>query len=217
MPIPIQIGSITDRLRNFFRIRGRTRFTLDETVVPVVQLQDLSTAPYQAGVTPAAGTIVNSGTAGGQVVIFLNPDATIPMAANLDEDPRFIGRSFNIQSLELRQRALGLVRYRVGSVPRAIVTGATITVMRRLVNVQVGTGISFVPVVLAVVPAIPFVIFPSTSEWHHAESLDASQLVKIPQIPITTIDRFNALIIEELLAGSLVDVSVRGFYQDQAP
>jgi len=55
VPYPIQSGSISDRLRKFFRIRGKTSFSLDEMVAPVVLVQDLTKGPYQAGVTPAAG------------------------------------------------------------------------------------------------------------------------------------------------------------------
>jgi len=60
VPYPIQSGSITERLRKFFRIRGRTGFQLDEMVAPVVMVQDLTKGPYQSGVTPAAGQIRNT-------------------------------------------------------------------------------------------------------------------------------------------------------------
>jgi len=55
VPIPIQSASLTERLRKFFRIRGKTGFVLDEVVAPVVLVQDLTLGPYQSGVTPAAG------------------------------------------------------------------------------------------------------------------------------------------------------------------
>jgi len=57
VPFPIQSGSITERVRKFFRIRGKTAFTLDEVVAPVVIVQDLTIGPYQAGVTPCAGEL----------------------------------------------------------------------------------------------------------------------------------------------------------------
>jgi hypothetical protein len=49
MPTPIQSSSITAKLRSFFRLRGRQIFTLDETSVPVVQVEDLTDAPYREG------------------------------------------------------------------------------------------------------------------------------------------------------------------------
>lgn len=48
MPTTIQSSSITSKLRSFFRLRGRQIFTLDETAVPVVQVEDLTSAPYRA-------------------------------------------------------------------------------------------------------------------------------------------------------------------------
>lgn len=47
MPTPIQSSSITKKLRSFFRLRGRQIFTLDETAVPVVAVEDLTSAPYR--------------------------------------------------------------------------------------------------------------------------------------------------------------------------
>lgn len=47
MPTPIQSSSITNKLRSFFRLRGRQIFTLDETTVPTVQVEDLTSAPYR--------------------------------------------------------------------------------------------------------------------------------------------------------------------------
>lgn len=47
MPQPIQTAGISDRLRRFFRLRGRTGFQLDETVVPVVNVQDLDNPLYR--------------------------------------------------------------------------------------------------------------------------------------------------------------------------
>lgn len=47
MPTPIQSSSITAKLRSFFRLRGRQIFTLDETTVPMVTVEDLTGAPYR--------------------------------------------------------------------------------------------------------------------------------------------------------------------------
>lgn len=49
MPTPIQASSITAKLRSFFRLRGRQIFALDETAVPIVSVEDLTTAPYREG------------------------------------------------------------------------------------------------------------------------------------------------------------------------
>jgi len=48
MPTPIQSSSVTAKLRSFFRLRGRQIFTLDETAVPTVSVEDLTQAPYRA-------------------------------------------------------------------------------------------------------------------------------------------------------------------------
>lgn len=47
MPTPIQVSSITNKLRSFFQLRGRQLFTLDETAVPIVSVEDLTQAPYR--------------------------------------------------------------------------------------------------------------------------------------------------------------------------
>ena len=47
MPTPIQSSSVTAKLRSFFRLRGRQIFSLDETVVPTAQVEDLTAAPYR--------------------------------------------------------------------------------------------------------------------------------------------------------------------------
>lgn len=105
MPLPIQLGSLTDRLRKLFRIVGRTRFTLDETVVPVVLVQDLTVGPYQAGVIPAAGGIIwdNLLVAGSQVVLLLNPDDVAILGGSLGD--QFEGRSWTSLQLEVWNRS----------------------------------------------------------------------------------------------------------------
>lgn len=47
MPLEIQRGELTDRLRRFFGITGRVPSQLDETVVPVANLQQLDQPPYR--------------------------------------------------------------------------------------------------------------------------------------------------------------------------
>lgn len=47
MPIPIQNGGIADQLRNFLQLVGRAGTTLDEVVVPIVNLMDLGQQPWR--------------------------------------------------------------------------------------------------------------------------------------------------------------------------
>lgn len=47
MPQPIQQGTVADRLRNFLRLSGRIPVQLDENVVPIVNVQDLSQPPWR--------------------------------------------------------------------------------------------------------------------------------------------------------------------------
>ena len=42
----IQGGSISNRLRSYFRLRGKTTFNLDEVVVPVVMAENVARPPY---------------------------------------------------------------------------------------------------------------------------------------------------------------------------
>lgn len=46
MPLDIQVGDVAERLRRFFDLRGRIPGRLDEVVVPVINLGDLSKPPY---------------------------------------------------------------------------------------------------------------------------------------------------------------------------
>jgi len=103
VPYPIQLGPITDRMRKFFRIRGRTNFQLDEIVAPVTIIQDLTKGPYQAGVTPAAGTITHTVVqprlgALASVNILLN-DKAGSVTPNLGKN--FVGRSFSFTWMEI--------------------------------------------------------------------------------------------------------------------
>jgi|GEM_PF-6731893 len=47
MPLVTQQGEVADRLRRFFRIAGRIPSTVDETVVPTVNLQALDRPPWR--------------------------------------------------------------------------------------------------------------------------------------------------------------------------
>jgi len=79
MPQPIQDAGLSDRLRRFFKLRGRTSFQLDETVVPVVVLETLS-GPYYPiknifarGRSPAKGSAVANTTFQSQAAIYFGP------------------------------------------------------------------------------------------------------------------------------------------------
>jgi len=47
MPLPIQQGSVADRLRNFLKITGRAATSVDEVLVPIISVQDLDQMPYR--------------------------------------------------------------------------------------------------------------------------------------------------------------------------
>jgi len=220
VPIPIQVGSLTDRLRNFLRIRGRVKLQLDETIVPTVQVQDLTRGPYLAGVKPCAGTLDIAVPVGApsQFVIYLNPDATLPAVADLTTDIRFVGRSFTATAIELTQRGSVVFRWRAGLVPRALFTGATVTAAKQLISVQDGRGIlDRVPVVIGTIIAAPFVILGLTSEFFEAtqRGVEAAPLI-MPSDPGTTITSEQVIVLEQLNAGpGNVDLNVRGIFQSQ--
>jgi hypothetical protein len=48
MPLDIQQGGYADKLRRALGVRGRMPLRLDESVVPVVQVQDLDRPPYRS-------------------------------------------------------------------------------------------------------------------------------------------------------------------------
>jgi len=87
MPTPIQSSSITNKLRSFFRLRGRQIFTLDETSVPVVIVEDLTTAPYRENhqvrfsIGVVKDLVAPSGAArDGYVLINTTPIGTSPVS-----------------------------------------------------------------------------------------------------------------------------------------
>lgn len=220
MPIPIQLGSLTERLRRFLRIRGRVRLSLDETVVPTVQVQDLTRGPYLAGVEPCAGNLVLVSPAGApsQWVIYLNPDAALLPAADLTTDLRFVGRSFTVQSLYISQRTSVNYRYRVGLVPRGIMLGGTFTVTKQLLSVQDGAGVlDTVPVIIGTIVAAPFVPFAAPNEFFTATNNGVPEIpIVMPSLPGTTITTEQAIVIEQVNAGAgTSDLNIRGTYQTQ--
>lgn len=62
--IPAQLGAVTDRVRRFFGVRGPYSAAVDETISPVVQLQDLGQQPYDVNSERwiARGNITFAGT-----------------------------------------------------------------------------------------------------------------------------------------------------------
>jgi len=111
MPYPIQLGAVTDRLRNFFRLRGKTTFMLDEVVVPVTMVQDLTKGPYVAGVTPAAAeinvTVDIINQAGVAILLNTKVGSLIPTAAI--KQP-LAGKSFSVKSIEWQNTGAAVPR-----------------------------------------------------------------------------------------------------------
>lgn len=103
MPYPIQLGAITDRMRNFFRIRGKTSWMLDEVIVPVTMVQDLTQGPYQAGVVPVALEINQVGNAVGAgpatVVVLNNKVGSLVPSEEIQKDLK--GQSLSITYVEM--------------------------------------------------------------------------------------------------------------------
>lgn len=218
MPLPIQVGSVTSRLRNFFRIRGRSKFLLDEIVVPTVQVQDLTKGPYQAGVTPGAGTgqITTNVLGGSQVAILLNPTgALVAVLPELD----FEGRSFSITELECINRGGGtFTSMRWLMTPRANVLAAGApTALFQLQPVQEGDGIRRIPVVI-VTFASGGIITTNPDFYNGGPAANGSAGSRIRPLmrPEHTIGPAQALVIEDQsLVTSVLSFNVRGFYQEQ--
>ena len=149
MPLPIQSGSISTQLRDFFRLRGRTAFHLDETVVPVVVLKDLSPA---LGELPASSGIVWTDpiAGGGQVVIMLNPDAT---TLQILLDPlAFEGRTYTSDDTYILNRSTGLlssVIVHIVSRNNVLAPGPPTAIVQLNQTRENATGLRRVPVVLA--------------------------------------------------------------------
>jgi len=226
MPYPIQSGSITDRLRKFFRIRGRTNFQLDEMVAPVVMVQDLTQGPYQAGVTPCAGaiswqipTIVSGDDA--LLAIMLNDKAgsLTPILGN-----QFEGRSFSVTGVELQNTGDEILdQLALNLVSRADVIGLGVPVnASSLVSIQNNPGKLTVPVEMfgfhgaggvgqqiwrGVVGAL------GTTPLANEGSLRV--IVPIPSITIGPEDAILFRNPGGTTTASVVFVSIRGFYQEQ--
>jgi len=222
VPYPIQSGSITDRLRKFFRIRGKTDFALDEMVAPVVIVQDLTVGPYQAGVTPAAGTLSANflNTGGSAVALILNSK---PGSVTEKLDRQFDGRSFSVSWIEI-QNALGVASeimtdLQLFVAPRSLVFAGVPTNNATFFSIQENDGSRRVPVEL-------FEFFaglsPTTGRiWRgllgdNLNTLGALRIIEPePAITIGPEDALVMVSIDSTTLDQVIRISMRGFYQEQ--
>jgi len=222
VPFPIQSGSITERVRKFFRIRGKTSFVLDEVVSPVVMVQDLTKGPYQAGVTPSAGEIV-----------FDLPTGAFPIYALVLNDkkgsltevlgPQFDARSFSVTWFEMQLvpstpgEVIGQLQFFLAK--RSDVFGNVPDKASQLTSIQNNDGSQGVPV-----EQFTFDAGFSVGDkiiWRGLLGDNVNTLGSrrtIAPSPEITIGPKDALLLRNGIA-ALTDqqiyVSVRGFYQEQ--
>jgi len=221
MPYPIQSGSITDRLRKFFRIRGRTGFQLDEMVAPVVLVQDLTKGPYQAGVTPCAGQIrINVGISSFSACVLLNdkPGSLTPVLG-----PDFDNRSFSFtwaQILNIDNLATEMDDLSLELVKRADVIAAGVPVgAESLFSIQNNDGSLSVPVEIFTFPG-PAI--PGQPIWRgvlgdNVNTLGRQQTFEDIQ-PNITIGPEDALMWAQNFTPAAANdsqLNIRGFYQEQ--
>jgi len=221
VPYPIQSGSITDRLRKFFRIRGKTGFALDEMVAPVVIVQDLTKGPYQSGVTPAAGSI-----------FFAPPASTWSVAVLLNDKPgsitpvlgaEFISRTFSFLWAEQQQTdfdvtQLASLSLRLSTRQQVITAGVPIS-STTLFSIQNNDGSLTVPVEMFALPdqIVGAVI------WNGIMGDNVNTLGSLRRFediqPNITIGPDDALVFNSGIAAAggieRMRVNVRGFYQEQ--
>jgi len=234
VPIPIQSGSLTDRLRNFFRIRGKSGFQLDEMVAPVVLIQDLTKGPYQAGVTPAAANQtlvpldVGQGALGWAFAIILNDKlgSVTPVLPR-----QFNGRSFSFTYADVVNREPPIllafmedVRLRLGN--RAAVVAAGIpTASRQFANIQTNRPREDSQQVTIPVEIFAFnaTTVAGSTIWSgnlgdNTNTVGSRKVFEDIQ-PNITIGPNDALIFSNLTSpaatGGIVSIALRGFYQEQ--
>lgn len=63
MPLPFQRGEVGADLAKFLALKGVTTLGLDESVVPVIQLVDLTDSPYMSYAVPCARGLAVAGVA----------------------------------------------------------------------------------------------------------------------------------------------------------
>jgi len=222
VPLPIQSASLTERLRKFFRIRGKTAFSLDEIVAPVVIVQDLTKGPYQAGVTPAAGTItwtIPGGSTEPSINVLLNdkPGSIVPQLGN-----QFDGRSFSFTYIEIQQSTdTGAeqldILLRLGTRANSVL-GTPITATANLFSIQQNDGSLTVPVEMFSMSGLAA---SGSNIWRGFLGDNINTLGTLRSIepnPELTIGPNDALILLNLASPTVtqqVRVSFRGFYQEQ--
>jgi len=223
VPIPIQLGSITDRLRKFFRIRGKTGFLLDEVVAPVVLVQDLTVGPYQAGVTPAAGAIIWNvpNATNAALVIMLNDKSGSP-TPELGQE--FDGRSFSVTWIEIQNVTDDVTielldRLEMGLDSRASAAANTPISSARLISIQDNDGKREVPVEMF---GYDSTVQGGSVFWRgllgdNTNTLGSRRTYE--PTPNLTIGPGSAIVLRNLPSAQLnaqtLFVSVRGFYQEQ--
>jgi len=214
---------MSDRLRKFFRIRGKTGFVLDEVVAPVVLVQDLTEGPYQSGVTPAAGVIAfqTGATGTGSLAILLNdkPGSITPVL-----DRQFDNRSFSVSWIEIQLRdvlaaiePLDDLRFSIGTRASVVAAGVP-TSAESLVAIQINDGSQLIPVELVFIAAG---IAQGSLIWRgvlgdNTNTLGSRRTME-PE-PNITIGPNDALIFTNAtttIAAQDLFVTVRGFYQEQ--
>jgi len=223
VPFPIQSASITDRLRKFFRIRGKTSFSLDEVVAPVVLVQDLTKGPYQAGVTPAAGVVREFvGAAGSFSFAFLLNDKPGSLTPVLDR--QFDDRTFSFTWAEIANVEIAApgplpdLALRLASRADVLASGVP-TAAASLVSIQENDGSIKIPVEIFVFDAA---LIPGVDIWRGQLGDNTNTLGvrrTFPDVqPNITIGPKDALLFVSLTGaapGVEVAVSARGFYQEQ--
>jgi len=222
VPLPIQSGSTTERLRKFFRIRGKVGLTLDEVIAPVVMVQDLTKGPYQSGVTPAAGQVQwqsATGVVAGSVCLLLNDKAgsLTPVLGRQFDD-----RSFSVTFIEMQNTTPPLALYDdlgLRLVKRADVLALGVPIdSGQFTSIQENDGTLGVPVEFFVFTTIPAgktfwrgILGDNTNTLGSRRTIDPE--------PNVTIGPDDALVLFQntplLTNAGNVKVHMRGFYQEQ--
>jgi len=222
MPYPIQLGSISERIRKFFRLRGKTSFSLDEIIVPVTMIQDLTKGPYQAGVTPCAGEErvfqAAAATTGFTIAVMLNDKVgsiTPVLPAQFDD------RSFSITWMEAINVATvvdPINDLRIGLQDRATFVAQTPTGSQQLVSIQNNPGNIVVPVELfsfddLSIPANQTII--RTSLGNNTNTLGVTR--QFEPTPHITIGPKDVMVVWSPSTNTArnFQLNIRGFYQEQ--
>jgi len=195
-------------------------------VAPVVLVQDLTKGPYQAGVTPAAGTInwivPTIGTSTSTVILMLNDKlgSITPILGN-----QFDGRSFSVTWMEFQNATVaGSVEAFPDLILRLlkrsdVVAAGTPTAATGLFEIQDNDGTKRVPVEIFTFDNGPS---QGSNIWRglmgdNINTLGSRRTIE-PE-PNVTIGPDDALV---LIANSdpsstdqTIRVSFRGFYQEQ--